>query len=211
MKPVRLKTILLSALAGVLLLTQLAMAAEKTLVVLGDSLSAAYGIARDKGWVALLVKKLEEENYNYKVINESISGDTTAGGLSRLPAIIARQNLDLLIVELGANDGLRGYPLGQMKQNLKDIVSLGRQANAKVLLVGVEIPANYGRRYTDGFRQVYLDVAAEESVSLLPSILEGVPLKEEFFLGDRLHPDVTAQPLILANIWQELTKLIARS
>jgi len=206
-----MKTVLLSALVGVLLLTQLAMAAEKTLVVLGDSLSAAYGIARDKGWVALLVKKIEEENYNYKVINESISGDTTAGGLSRLPAIIARQNLDLLIVELGANDGLRGYPLSQMKQNLKDIVNLGRRANAKVLLIGVEIPANYGRRYTDGFRQVYVEVATEESVPLLPSILEGVPLKEEFFLSDRLHPDVPAQPLILANIWQELTKLMIRS
>lgn len=210
MKKINLKTVWLSALVGALLLTQPVMAAEKTLVVLGDSLSSAYGIARDKGWVALLVKKLSEENYDYQVINESISGDTTAGGLSRLPAILARRNLDLLIVELGANDGLRGYPLSQMKQNLKAIVKLGHQADTKVLLVGVEIPSNYGRRYTDGFRQVYLEVAAEESVPLLPSILEGVPLKEEFFLDDRLHPDTTAQPIILANIWQELTKLIVR-
>lgn len=187
---------------------QPAMAEEKNLVVLGDSLSAAYGIAREQGWVALLARKMEEENYDYRVINESISGDTTAGGLSRLRAIITRQKIDFLLIELGANDGLRGYPLAQMKQNLSEMVRLGRQANAKILLVGVEIPTNYGRRYKDGFRRVYSEVAKEESIALLPSILEDVPLEEEYFIDDRLHPNAAAQPKILATVWRQLSELL---
>ena len=186
-----------------------ASAQDKTLVVLGDSLSAAYGMADEKGWVALLAKKMKEKNYPYIVINESTSGYTSANGLERLKSIIARRQIDILIVGLGANDGLRGYPLGQMKQNLKQMISLGREAGGRLLLLGVEIPANYGRRYKERFKQVYQETAAQESVLLVPLLLQDVPLEEKYFQDDRLHPNALAQPLILENVWGQLMKLLA--
>lgn len=178
------------------------------IVVLGDSLSAAYNIPIAKGWVALLDAKIKKEGYSYKVINESISGDTSGNGLARLPAILRRNQVALLILALGANDGLRGYPLTSMKENLTRIVNQGEQAGAKVLLAGITIPNNYGARYKKQFEAVFGQVAQEQEIALVPQLLQDVPLEEEYFLDDRLHPNANAQPIILANIWRKLVKLL---
>ena len=181
---------------------------EPTLVVLGDSLSAAYGIARENGWVTLLAQRLQAKNYPHKVINESISGDTTANGLTRLRSIIARQKVGVLIVELGANDGLRGYPVSQMRENLRRIIRLGREAGAEVLLVGITIPNNYGRRYKEAFEAVYEELATAEAVPVVCSLVEGVPLQQEYFQDDELHPSALAQPILLENVWRKLEPIL---
>lgn len=177
-------------------------------VVLGDSLSAAYGIAAEEGWVALLAARLAAKKYPHRVINESISGDTTANGLSRLRSIIARHRLAVLVVELGANDGLRGYPIAQMKRNLQEIILVGKQAGAQVLLIGITIPNNYGKRYREAFEAVYRELAQTEAVSLVPSLVGGVPLEEDYFQEDYLHPSALAQPKMLENVWQGLVGLL---
>ena len=185
-----------------------AAAADKSILVFGDSLSAAYGIAQSRGWVALLAEKLKQERPDYSVANASISGETSAGGLARIDAALARHRPAVVIVELGANDGLRGLPLGQMKANLGTIIERARKSGARVLLVGMKLPPNYGQDYTRGFESAFAEVGKRYKVALLPFLLEGFAEKPEYFQPDRIHPNEQAQPLILERVWQALRPLL---
>jgi acyl-CoA thioesterase I len=186
-----------------------AAAAGKTILVYGDSLSAAYGIPLDRGWVALLGKRLAAEGYDYSVANASISGEITSGGLARLPEVLARYRPAIVILELGANDGLRGLPLAQMKANLDAMIRAAQRSGAKVLLVGMRMPPNYGPDYTQGFAAVFSGLARARRVALVPFLLEGFAEREELFQGDRMHPGAEAQPLVLENLWRGLAPLLA--
>ena len=186
-------------------------ASERKILVLGDSISAAYGMSLQQGWVAQLAQVLRQENPGYAVINASISGDTTAGGLRRLPALLAQHAPDVVIVELGANDGLRGYPLATLQQNLTALVTMAQQAGAKVILLPMEIPPNYGARYTSGFRDTFKQVAESTQSALGPFPLDGVATDPKLMQEDGLHPTVAAQPLILANVLPVVTSVLAGS
>jgi acyl-CoA thioesterase-1 len=183
-------------------------AAEKSILVFGDSLSAAYGIAQSRGWVALLGEKLKRERPDYSVANASISGETSAGGLARIDAALERHKPTVVIVELGANDGLRGLPLAQMKANLGTIIEHARNSGARVLLVGMKLPPNYGPEYTEAFEKAFAEVAKRYKVALLPFLLEGFAEKPDYFQADRIHPHEKAQPLILERVWRALQPLL---
>jgi acyl-CoA thioesterase I len=185
-----------------------AAAADKSILVLGDSLSAAYGIARPRGWVALLEERLKRERLDYSVVNASISGDTSAGGRARLDAALERHHPAVVIVELGANDGLRGLPIAQMKANLGAIIERSKKSGARVLLVGMKLPPNYGPEYTSAFERAFADLGKRHKVALLPFLLEGFAEKPDFFQPDRIHPTAEAQPLILERVWQKLAPLL---
>ncbi len=172
----------------------------RTLMVLGDSLSAGYGIELDQGWVKLLEQKLRREE-GFEVVNASVSGETTSGGLARLPALLKAHHPELVIIELGGNDGLRGQPTKGMQRNLTSMVALSRAAGAKVLLLGMRIPPNYGPRYTEAFFNVYAKVAEAEAVPLVPFFLEGVATNDQLMQKDGIHPKASAQPLMLENVW----------
>jgi acyl-CoA thioesterase-1 len=172
--------------------------AKPVIVVLGDSISAGYGIEVDQGWVALLKKKLLETNSPFSISNASISGDTSAGGLARIDPILLAQQPRIVLLQLGANDGLRGLSPVQMKENLAGIVKRAQKAGAKVILLGMKIPPNYGKRYVDLFYNVYPQLAKELAISLVPFLLEDVALDKELMQADGLHPNAKAQP-ILAN------------
>jgi len=180
-------------------------------LVLGDSLSAEYGIAAGKGWVALMTARLSAENHSYKVINSSISGETTSGGLTRLPALLKQHQPAILIIELGANDALRGMSLVASRKNLDTMVRMGKQAGAKVLLLGMQIPPNYGQRYSQAFAGMFQEVADTHNIALLPFFLKGVADRadaRDWFQADGLHPLAKAHPLILNNVWPVLTPLL---
>jgi acyl-CoA thioesterase I len=199
--------------AALLVTTALAAAgnaysAPKTVLVVGDSLSAEYGLARGSGWVALLQQRLRAEKVDATIVNASISGDTTSGGRSRLPALLAQHRPNVVVLELGANDGLRGLPVKAAEDNLRAMVDMAEKARAKVLLVGMRMPPNYGRAYTERFAGMYQDLSTEEKVPLVPFMLEGVALVPANFQADRLHPLATAHPTILNNIWPQLAPLI---
>ena len=179
-----------------------------TLLVVGDSISAAFGLDSRQGWVALLEKRLEQEGFEHSVVNASISGDTSAGGAARLSALLAEHQPALVIIELGGNDGLRGQPPAQLQQNLASMVEMSRQAGAKVLLLGMRLPPNYGVRYTTAFAQVYADVAAQEQVDLVPFFLEGVGGVPGMMQADGIHPGEPAQALLLDNVWPSLEPLL---
>lgn len=179
-----------------------------TLLVVGDSISAAFGLDSRQGWVALLEKRLEQEGFEHSVVNASISGDTSAGGAARLSALLAEHQPALVIIELGGNDGLRGQPPAQLQQNLASMVEKSRQAGAKVLLLGMRLPPNYGVRYTTAFAQVYADVAAQEEVDLVPFFLEGVGGVPGMMQADGIHPGEPAQALLLDNVWPRLEPLL---
>jgi len=183
-------------------------AADKSIVVFGDSLSAAYGIAQSRGWVALLAERLKRERSDYSVVNASISGDTTAGGLARIDAALEKHRPSVLLLALGGNDGLRGLPVSQMKQNLSSMVERAQEAGARVLLVGIRVPPNYGPAYADAFEAAYRDVAKRYRVALLPFLLDGVAEKDELFQPDRIHPTQEAQPLIERHVWTALQPLL---
>jgi len=185
-----------------------AAAADKSILVLGDSLSAAYGIARSHGWVALLEERLKRERLDYNVVNASISGDTSTGGRARLDAALERHRPAVVIVELGGNDGLRGLPVAQMKANLAAIIERSRKSGARVLLMGMKMPPNYGSDYTTEFEGAYAELAKRYKVALLPFLLEGFAEKPDFFQPDRIHPTAEAQPLILERVWQKLAPLL---
>ena len=185
-----------------------AYSAPKTVLVVGDSLSAEYGIARGAGWVALLDRKLRTEKIAANVVNASISGETTSGGRARLPALIAQHKPDVVVIELGANDGLRGLPVTAADANLRAMVNAARKAEAQVLLVGMQIPPNYGRDYADKFSAMYGAISRDEKVPLAPFMLAGVAEKADLFQADRLHPLATAHPVILNNIWPSLAPLL---
>lgn len=175
--------------------------APAPLLVLGDSLSAAHGIALKDGWVALLDARLQASPSPRPVVNASISGETTAGGLARLPALLAEHRPALVLVELGANDGLRGLPLAEARANLAKMLAAIRAAKAGVVLVGIELPVNYGPQYRDGLRSMYRGLAEEFNAPLLPFLLDGVALDPDLMQDDGLHPNAKAQPKILDNVW----------
>lgn len=180
-----------------------------TILILGDSLSAAYGIDLEEGWVRLLEGRLKERGLDDRVVNASISGETTAGGLSRLPALLARHRPSVLVIQLGANDGLRGLSLDALGGNLSQLVQLGRESGSFVLLVGVQLPPNYGAAFNDGFQAVFQSVAASQQVPLVPSLLTGVAEDWSLMQADGLHPTAQAQPRILENVWPGLLPLLA--
>lgn len=171
------------------------------MLVLGDSLSAAHGIALNDGWVALLERRLRDAPAPRAVVNASISGETTAGGLARLPALLAEHAPALVVIELGANDGLRGLPLAEARSNLAAMLAAIRAAKASAVLVGVELPVNYGPQYRDGLRSMYRGLADEFNAPLVPFLLDGVALDPDLMQDDGLHPNARAQPKILANVW----------
>jgi acyl-CoA thioesterase-1 len=194
-----------------LLLLLLSCSAEgKSILVIGDSISAAYGIDVKEGWVMLLQQKLAAENRSYTVINASISGDTSAGGVARIDKLLAVHRPDIIIVELGANDGLRGLPPKSLRFNLAEIVKRAQRSGAKVLLLSMRIPPNYGKRYTEAFYAVYPDVARQCRIPWAPFILEDVALRKQLMQDDGLHPNAAAQPLIVAKIWEPLKTLLVR-
>lgn len=183
-------------------------AAAGTLLVLGDSISAAFGLDTRQGWVSLLEQRLAAEGFDYQVVNASVSGDTSAGGLARLPTLLAEHRPDLLIVELGGNDGLRGQPPAQLQQNLAAIIQSARASGARVLLLGMQLPPNYGARYNALFSQVYADVAGAAQVPLLGFFLDGVGGVPALMQGDGIHPNAAAQPRLLDNLWPQLKPLL---
>jgi acyl-CoA thioesterase-1 len=185
-----------------------AYSAPKTVLVLGDSLSAEYGLARGTGWVSLLDQKLKAEKIDARIVNASISGETTSGGRTRLPALLNQHHPNIVVIELGANDGLRGLPVASAEDNLRSMVSLATKNHAKVLLVGMRMPPNYGRTYTERFAGMYKDVSTQLKAPLVPFMLEGVAQDPAMFQADRLHPLSTAHPIILANIWPQFSALI---
>ena len=186
----------------VLLLTPAAKAAESpTVLIFGDSLSAGFGIDVDQSWGALLQKRLEEQGYEHRVVNASISGETTEGGATQIESAIEDFAPELIILELGGNDGLRGFPPARIKKNLKAIAERARASGANVVLLGIRIPTNYGVRYTQAFEAVYAEVAEELDIRWIEFFMEGVALNDELLLDDRIHPNAKAQPILLDNAW----------
>lgn len=197
---------LLRGCLGLLLLAQNATAG--TLLVVGDSISAAFGLETRDGWVSLLAERLEREAPQWQVVNASVSGDTSAGGLSRLPALLDAHAPQLVLIELGGNDGLRGQPPLQLQQNLAAMIAQSRAAGAQVLLLGMKLPPNYGPRYTRAFEQVYVDLAERKQVPLVPFFLEGVGGVDGMVQADGIHPTAAAQPILLENLWPTLQPLL---
>lgn len=181
---------------------------SETILVWGDSLSAGYGLQTQQAWPALLAKRISETRLPHKVVNASISGETTAGGRSRLPAALQSHKPSVVIIELGANDGLRGLPANAMAANLQAMIDASRQAGAKVLLVGMRMPPNYGPDYTSRFENAFRDLAKANKTRLVPFMMEGFADKRNYFQQDGIHPVADAQPFILDTIWQELKPLL---
>ena len=171
------------------------------ILVLGDSLSAEYGLARGTGWVHLLEQQLEKDKSSWTVFNASISGETSSGGMSRLPSLLTQKQPGIVMIELGANDALRGLPIAQTETNLRRMIQMSKKSGARVLLFGIQIPTNYGQSYTTQFKKLYQQLANEEQIELLPFFLECVASKPELFQADRLHPNVKAQSILFKNVW----------
>ncbi|MCC2959424.1 arylesterase [Massilia sp. IC2-278] len=195
---------------GLLMLAASASAysAPKTVLVVGDSLSAEYGLTRGAGWVALLEQKLKAEKIDARIVNASISGETTSGGRARLPALLTAHKPQIVVIELGANDGLRGLPVASAEANLRQMVTLSQKQDAKVMLIGMRMPPNYGRAYTERFFGMYGALSKDLKAPLVPFMLEGVADKPALFQADRLHPNAQAHPIILKNIWPTFSSLI---
>ncbi|MEW7980010.1 MAG: arylesterase [gamma proteobacterium symbiont of Phacoides pectinatus] len=183
-------------------------AAEPVILVFGDSLSAAYGVAPGHGWVALFEQRLARRGYPYRVVNASVSGDTTAGGLSRLPAALNQFNPSLLLLELGGNDGLRGLSLERTRDNLRQMIRLGRKRGGRVVLFAMRLPPNYGSVFTERFQGIYDDLAAAERVTLVPFFLNGVAERSDWMQSDGLHPNALGQGRMLENVWVVLEPLL---
>jgi acyl-CoA thioesterase-1 len=185
-----------------------ARADAPVILVVGDSLSAAYGIRLEQGWVALLQARLEAEGYGHRVVNASASGETTGGALARLPRALARHRPAVVILELGGNDGLRGLPIAGVRGNFEDLIRLSREAEARVLLIGMRIPPNYGPAYTQTFHELYGDLARQHGLPLVPFFLDGIALDDSLMQDDGLHPAASAQPNLLELVWPELKPLL---
>ncbi len=183
-------------------------ATAKSIVVLGDSISAGYGIEVTEGWVSLLQKKLNENGSDHIIHNESISGDTTAGGLARIDQSLSLHKPDIVIIELGANDGLRGLPPALIKSNLAELIHRAQHAGAKVLLLAMKIPPNYGSRYIALFYKIYPQLATELRVPYVPFIMEDVALTKDMMQADGLHPNAKGQPFITQKVWPQLLPLL---
>lgn len=182
--------------------------AKHTILVVGDSISAAYGIEPELGWVSLLSVKIAQQKNGYQVINASVSGDMTSNGLNRLPALLKKHQPAIVIIELGGNDGLRGVPLRLIQRNLDKLVEQSQASGARVLLAGMRIPPNYGVRYAEAFHDIYRKVAEENDVELVPFILDGVGGNGALMQSDGIHPTVDAQPAILAHVWNSLKSML---
>ena len=180
------------------------------ILVLGDSLSAAYGMRVEQGWVALLAERLKGKGYGHRVVNASASGETTGGALARLPRALERHRPAVVIIELGGNDGLRGLPLAEVRGNFESLIRLSREAGAKVLLVGMRIPPNYGPAYTAAFHELYGELARKHTLPLVPFFLDGIALDDSLMLEDGLHPNPAAQPRLLDQVWPQLAPLLPR-
>lgn len=187
-----------------------AFAENSKILVYGDSLSAAYGIPKQQGWAALLQKKLQSEQYRYEVVNASISGETTSGGVSRIASALKQTKPKVIILALGANDGLRGLPITEMTKNLNSIITQSKKTGAKVLLVGMKIPPNYGPKYTDAFHRSYQQLSLQHKIPLVPFMLDNVAVKSQLIQEDGLHPNSLGQPIILQNIWPKLKLLLKK-
>ena len=184
---------------------------KPTLLVVGDSLSAEYGIARGRGWVALLQQKLQADKFQWQVINASISGDTTAGGLARLPALLKQHQPQLVVIELGGNDALRGFSLKMTEDNLVKMIQACKTIQAKVVLVGMQVPPNYGAAYASDFTRMFARISQQQQTALVPFLLAGVADDKDptaMFQADRIHPKAEAHPRILANVWSVLKKML---
>ncbi len=182
--------------------------ASKTVLLLGDSLSAEYGLARGSGWASLLQQQLQAEHPELTLVNASISGETTAGGKARLPALLAQHKPSLLILELGGNDGLRGLSLAATEDNLRDMIALAAGDGARTLLVGMQVPPNYGPDYSKRFAAMYRKLGKERGVQLVPFLLAGLDDTERWFQPDRIHPNRDAQPVMLRNVWPVLRPML---
>jgi acyl-CoA thioesterase-1 len=200
----RLFVLLVLGLAG------LSVKAETpAILVFGDSISAGYGLARvEQGWVEMLRAKLKDEGYGYQVVNASVSGETTAGGLARLPRALALHHPQIVIIELGGNDGLRALPVDQMRANLAKMVDLSVGMGARVLLLGIRIPPNYGPEFTEKFRSIFADVAKDRKVPLVPFLLTDIALSPNLMQADGVHPNELGQPQLLANVWPTLKPIL---
>ncbi|MBA55985.1 MAG: arylesterase [Pseudomonadales bacterium] len=186
-------------------------AKERVLVVVGDSLSAGYGIPQGKEWVQLLQKTLNQSQHSVRLVNASISGDTTSGGLARLKPLLDRENPDWVLIELGGNDGLRGMSLSAMESNLQAMVDMVKQQGAQPLLAGIKIPPNYGNKYRSRFEQIFVSVAERNDVPLLPFLLDGVGGVENLMQADRIHPNTQAQPLIAENVMNFIEPVLVKN
>jgi acyl-CoA thioesterase-1 len=183
-------------------------ASAQTLLVLGDSLSAAYRLKPEEGWVALLQNRLVEQGSDIKVVNASISGETTQGGLTRLPELLNRHQPNWIVLELGANDGLRATPIPRIEQNLRALIDQSQEAGAEPIIVGIQLPPNYGPRYTRRFFELYESLAQEYELARVPFLLEDVALKPELMQSDGLHPTAEAQPIVLEQVWPILSSVM---
>lgn len=193
--------------AGLMLLYSLAHANQINILVMGDSLSAGYGINVEKGWVNLLQQELAKKSRG-NIINASVSGETSSGGVSRLPSLLNTHKPAIVIIELGGNDGLRGQPLKLMQENLQTMITASKNAGAKVLLVGMQIPTNYGQRYTTQFRETFASLAEKNQIPLVPFLLEGVATKNNLMQNDGIHPNADAQPIIVNNVRPFIEKML---
>lgn len=201
-----MRAIWVSGALALLLWAQGALAG--TVLVVGDSISAALGLDTRAGWVALLQKRLQESGFQHQVVNASISGDTSAGGLARLPALLAQHSPEVVIIELGGNDGLRGQPPAQLQQNLAAMARRSQEAGARVLVLGMQLPPNYGQRYNRAFEQAYSNVASAQQLALVPFFLEGVGGVPGMMQADGIHPTEGAQQRLLDNVWPSLEPLL---
>ncbi len=184
------------------------VSAKQTILVMGDSLSAAYNLPAEQGWVALTAARMKTTHPNWRVVNASISGETTSGGLSRMPAALKQHQPNLVIIELGANDALRGLPLALSKQNLQSMIRQAKAAKAKVLLIGMQMPPNYGKTYTDGFANNYRYLAKQEKITLLPFLLQPIATDRSYFLPDQVHPNPKGQIKLRDHVWPVLKTLL---
>jgi acyl-CoA thioesterase-1 len=188
-----------------------AVAAPRTILVLGDSLSAAHGLRPEQGWVALLGQRLESQGYGYQIVNASVSGETSGGGAERLPRALQLHHPEIVVLELGANDGLRGLPPSGTRDNLAHMAQLSQAAGARVLLLGMRIPPNYGQRYTEEFAHVFPEIAAQYHLSLVPFLLQDVALNPALMQEDGLHPNARGQPLVLDTVWPYLKPMLNKN
>ena len=205
-----MRRVLLLCLALCLAPAAAAAAAAKTVLVFGDILSAGYGVPREQGWVNLLAHKLREEGLDYSVANASVSGETTAGGARRIGEALKAHRPAVVVLELGANDGLRGQSLEAMRRNLEAMVDACKRAGARVVLVGMRLPPNYGNDYTERFHRTYVDLARREKVPLVPFLLAGFAEDQTYFQADQLHPTAQAQPVMLRTVWPTLKPLLGK-
>ena len=192
----------------ILLICSTSAYAQKNIIVLGDSISAAYGIPTEQGWVSLLQSRLETNHEQYNVINASISGDTTSDGLKRLPSLLERHQASFILIELGGNDGLRGYPLNTIKNNLEALIKQSKKNNITPILLAMRIPPNYGKRYTSGFQKIYQDIAQKSNITLVPFLMNDVATNPELMQKDGIHPTASAQSILLDAVWLTLEPLL---